>query len=381
MTDEIGTEHAASVNQADNIQLAALGSTFLWAYAVCSPFAGVLADRYSRGKIVAFSLGGWSIATVAAAFARTANELLLTRVALGIAESAYLPAAVALIGSFHSPESRARAIGCHAAALTAGLVLGGAGGGYAGGAYGWRAPLLVLGLIGTCLAAAAWFFLRDPDLTDAPVTGPWFEGLRELTQYPSYWIVLAEAMIVSIGTWIFTNWLPLYFNETHGLNLAAAGFAGTAVLQGASTAGTLIGGAISDRATRGGLARRMAVQSAAYFLAAPFLLGFVAGLPLGALYAAIALFGFVRSAGWVNDNPMICDLFGVRRRSAALALSNTFNCAAGGIGVLASGYLKASLSLGGIFAAISVVMVVAAFLDLAGYLFFIKRDLARSAVA
>ena len=106
-----------------DLQLGALGSTFLWAYALSSPFAGILADRVSRRKTVAFSLGGWSLATVAAGFARNADELLLTRAALGIAESAYLPSAVALISAYHSPESRARAIGVHVSALTAGLVL------------------------------------------------------------------------------------------------------------------------------------------------------------------------------------------------------------------------------------------------------------------
>ena len=103
-----------------DMQLAGLGSTFLWAYAVASPFAGVLADRVSRRKVVAFSLGGWSLATIAAGFARNSEELLLTRVALGIAESAYLPSAVALISAYHAPESRARAIGVHISALMAG---------------------------------------------------------------------------------------------------------------------------------------------------------------------------------------------------------------------------------------------------------------------
>lgn len=47
-----------------DIALGILGSVFLWSYALCSPVAGFLADRYSRSQIVAWSLALWSIFTV-----------------------------------------------------------------------------------------------------------------------------------------------------------------------------------------------------------------------------------------------------------------------------------------------------------------------------
>src|SRR6516162_315199 len=78
-----------------DVALAAIGSVFLWAYAVGSPFAGYLADRLSRSRLVVLSLLGWSVATIATAFVHDLTAMLLTRVFLGIAECAYLPAAVA----------------------------------------------------------------------------------------------------------------------------------------------------------------------------------------------------------------------------------------------------------------------------------------------
>ena len=44
-------------------QLGLLGSAFLWSYALASPLAGVLADRWSRWKQVAWSLALWSAVT------------------------------------------------------------------------------------------------------------------------------------------------------------------------------------------------------------------------------------------------------------------------------------------------------------------------------
>src|SRR3982751_4417735 len=46
-----------------DLGLAGIGSAFLWSYAVCSPVAGVLADRISRAKLVVFSLMAWSLVT------------------------------------------------------------------------------------------------------------------------------------------------------------------------------------------------------------------------------------------------------------------------------------------------------------------------------
>ena len=41
--------------------LGAVGSTFLWTYAVVSPFAGQLSDRFPRGRVILLSLffGAW----------------------------------------------------------------------------------------------------------------------------------------------------------------------------------------------------------------------------------------------------------------------------------------------------------------------------------
>src|SRR5690348_3874581 len=46
-----------------DVTLGVLGSVFLWSYALACPFAGWLADRYSRGLLVVWSLALWSAVT------------------------------------------------------------------------------------------------------------------------------------------------------------------------------------------------------------------------------------------------------------------------------------------------------------------------------
>ncbi len=365
---------------ASDVELGAIGTSFLWAYALASPFAGAFADRYPRSRIIAASLAAWSLVTFVTAFATSVGQILASRVILGIAEAAYLPAAIALIADYHSSDTRATAIGYHTAGLTFGLIAGGAGAGYMGEHYGWRASFIILGITGLALAVFAFFYLRDnrqqPDEATQPPP-PFLESLGILLRIPSYLVVLAEAMTVAIGTWIFLNWLPLFFKETYDLSLAAAGFAGTFMLQGAATIGLISGGYLSDWFAGAQPRRRMLMMAICYGLSAPFLLTFLTQPQLLFLNVCIFSFSFLQRMGSCNETPLLCDLLAPRFRSTAIGVMNACNCLAGGAGILLAGYLKSSYGLAGIFGGISGIMVVVAVLTAIGYRVFLVRDLAR----
>jgi predicted MFS family arabinose efflux permease len=345
-----------------DIQLAAIGSFFLWSYAAGSPFAGFLADRLPRGKTVAVSLLAWSLVTLWTGFARSSTELLLSRVVLGIAECAYLPAAVALIADHHPASTRGRAMAVHLVGLNAGLVGGGALAGYLGDIYGWRASLFVLGAAGVLLSGVCALVLREGpgrNLKNEP-TKPLKPQLQRLLGSPGYLYLAAQAMVVSVGTWMFFNWMPLYFRETFGLSLALAGFSGTAVLQVSAVAGAVIGGFLSDAAEKrepnGGRLRLMLI---CYIICAPCLLIFLTGQGILAVSLAVVAFSLFRSTATASETPTMCDLVDAGDRSTGQALMNTANTIAGGAGVFVAGYLKADWGLGGVFAGVSGLMFVA----------------------
>ena len=362
-----------------DVQLGATGSFFLWSYALGSLVAGYLGDRISRSRLVAWSLGSWSLVTLATGLAPNAESLLATRALLGFAECLYLPAAIALIADHHSSDSRATAMGLHIAGLSVGLVAGGAMAGYFGEHYGWRVSFFLLGGLGLALAAATPFVLRDAaaNLTPSAVRPTLRNNLGLIVRIPSFWILLLQAMIVSIGTWIFFNWLPLYFNETYHLSLAGAGFSAPLVIQGSGVAAVAFGGWLSDRVADGQPGRRMLAQSLFYFAAAPFLLAFLSRPAFTILIACIFCFSVLRALGGSNENAMLCDLLTPRLRSTAVGLTNAANTFAGGVGVLVAGYLKRDYGLGGVFGGISAIMVLGAALLLIGYLWFVRRDMAR----
>jgi predicted MFS family arabinose efflux permease len=368
---------------ASDVVLAAIGSLFLWSYAIGSPIWGYLADRVSRSRMIFWSLASWSLITAATALVRTSHELLAARVLLGLAESAYLPAAIALIADFHPTESRGGAMGIHTAGLNFGLVAGGVGAGYVGDHFGWRYGFALLGVVGLLLAAIARVVLRDREdaasvSREPRRTSSAPQDFLELIRIPSYLIILAEAMLISIGTWIFFNWLPLYFKETFQMSLALAGFSGTFVLQLAATGGSLLGGFSSDRFAGRRPERRMLLMSVCYLAAAPFLLAF-RGRP-AVFLLSVCIFGYslMRALGASNEGPTMCDLLQPRLRSSAIAILNTVNCFAGGAGVLITGYVKPDFGLAGVFSCVSVIVLLAAAITSAGYFFFIRKDLKRA---
>src|SRR5687768_15400567 len=64
-----------------DVQVGLLGSFFLWSYAIASPVAGSVADRFSRRRIVGYSLVSWSLITVLTGFVTNVSQLFILRIA------------------------------------------------------------------------------------------------------------------------------------------------------------------------------------------------------------------------------------------------------------------------------------------------------------
>jgi MFS family permease len=129
-------------------QLGLTGSIFLWVYGIGCPLAGQIADKYSKRVLVVVSLAIWSLVTVGTGLATSAFILLALRAAMGISESLYMPAAIALTSNAHAPEKRSRAVATLTTAQIVGTVVGAWFGGWMANQGLWREAFFILGAVG-----------------------------------------------------------------------------------------------------------------------------------------------------------------------------------------------------------------------------------------
>jgi predicted MFS family arabinose efflux permease len=332
------------------VQLGFLGTAFLWVYGLLSPLGGYAADRFGRRRIILLSLAVWSAVTWLTAHSRGYGELLAARGLMGISEAFYLPAALALIADFHSPETRSRATGLHQSGLYAGIVLGGLGGGWTGDRYGWRAAFTLLGIAGLAYAALLFAGLREAPAAPPgrAVSGqvPFVGAVRELLGSRRFLLVLGVNSLASIAYWCVYTWLALYLYERFRMSLTAAGFSSTFYIQAASFGGILGGGWLADYWSRFNPRGRTLTQSIGLGIAGPFL--FLVGYTDSrlVLLPCLVLFGLGRGLFDCNLMPVVCQIVSPRLRATAYGVLNFASCIAGGTMAAGGGILRDTLGLG-----------------------------------
>jgi MFS family permease len=329
-------------------QFGLLTSVFLWVYGIVSPFAGFLSDRFKRSHVIIVSLVIWSIVTWSTSLARTFDQLLFTRVIMGLSEACYIPAALALIADYHRGPTRSFATGLHIAGILIGQTLSFTGG-WLAEKNGWTFPFKFYGIVGVAYAVAVLLpLLRDvphgnaEPVPDQKVNGEgkvrFTDAISSLFSSGSFILQLIYFGIMGIS-WVLIGWLPTYFREHFNLSQSLAGLYATAYPSIAGFIGVLIGGAWADRWSRTNIRARIFVPVIGLCAASPaiFLSGTTGILPL-------AIFGFVFISFTLAFNepnmmPVLCLVSDTRYRATGYGILNLAGCIMGGIGIFISGVL------------------------------------------
>jgi MFS family permease len=347
----------------EDLHVGLLGTLFFWVYALCSPVAGFVADRYGRKRVIIVSLAIWSLITWLTGLARTREELLVARALMGISEACYLPAALALIAGSHGESTRAKATGLHFSGIYVGIVAGGVLGGWLGEQYGWRFPFSLLGWIGLGYSALLALLLREPaGESTASARAPFFESARQVAAEPGFPILLTVFAAASVGNSLVYTWLPLHLYERFGMTLTQAGFAATFWVQAASLGGILLGGFVADAWAQRNAKGRVRTQALGIFAAAPFLFltGATAAVPF--LIAGLIVFGLGRGIFDSNAMPVLCQLTKPQLRATGYGILNLGGTVASGLTTLGAGLLKSSIGIGGCFEVAAVILLCASLL-------------------
>src|SRR5919112_5144109 len=132
----------------------------------CLITMGTLGDRIGRRRLLLIGAAAFGVASVLAAFSRSAEMLIATRALLGIAGATLAPSTLSLIRNmFLDPAQRAFAIGVWATSFSAGAALGPLAGGLMLEFFWWGSVFLLAVPVMTLLLVLGPVLLpefRDP---------------------------------------------------------------------------------------------------------------------------------------------------------------------------------------------------------------------------
>lgn len=329
-------------------QFGLLTSVFLWVYGLLSPFAGFLADRFSRSKVIIISLFIWSLVTWLTAYATTYEELLATRALMGISEACYIPAALSLIVDYHKHSTRSLATGIHITGVMVGQSLGFIGG-WIAEIRTWNLVFVIFGVIGLLYSVVLIFTLKDAPVErnneisrKVKIDVRFFDAIKYLFSRKSFIYLLTFLGIAGFVTWIVVAWLPTYYKEFFNLSQTRAGFYATAYLYPASILGLLLGGFWADRWSIKNQYARVFIPVIGLCIAAPCV--FMASYTT-VFYLAIVFFmiyGLTRMFVDTNLMPILCLIIDNRFRATGYGILNMFSTIVGGIGIYMAGSLRDS---------------------------------------
>lgn len=216
---------------------------------------GVIADRVERRKLIALSIGIWSVMTAACGSAGTFLQLLFARMGVGIGEAGGTPASQSMLADIFPFSQRVVATSIYTLGAAAGSLLGSAAGGRIADAFGWRAAFLALAIPGVVMALLVRFTLREPrrgtlDRIAEPDTPSFKQTLQFIRSQHSLLHVLAGGTVVTYWGWGLLWWTPAFLMRSHHMTTGEAGTLTGSICGIAGALGIVAGGLLIHRLGR-----------------------------------------------------------------------------------------------------------------------------------
>lgn len=281
------------------------GPAFALFYATMGLPLGMLADRTSRKKVIAWSLGFFSLMTALCGLVTQFWQLVVARVLTGVGEAGTGPASQSMISDLFGPHERASAQAAYAVGVNVGLMIAFFCGGWLAAEFGWRIAFLAAGLPGLLLVFVLLAGVREPErrnVGDMVARPGLLDTVRTLWSRRSFpWLVFAAGFsaFASYGT---TAFVPSFLMRSHGLGPADVGLILALFVGLAGGIGTFVSGVISDRLSRRDMRWNMYVPALAALVALPF---WLMALFLDHRDLAIAALGVPLALGIVFIGPCI----------------------------------------------------------------------------
>ncbi|RMA82283.1 MFS transporter [Umboniibacter marinipuniceus] len=307
---------------------------FVFSYAFGQAIFGKVFDWIGTRLGFVLSIGVWSLATIAHAFAQGVLSLSIMRSVLGVAEAGNWPGAAKANAEWFPTKERALAQGI----FNSGAAIGGIVAipliAVLTVYFSWQLVFVIVGLLGFLWVIPWVILVKSPpgshpwitaeereyiltgQRTEESINGELVEEYNpstgELLKRKQSWGVIISSAAIDPIWWLFVFWIPIYLNEVYGMDVKAIGIYGWVPYVGAMF-GAWFGGLFAQNRLKAGWdvnKTRKTVISLGCLIMLPALLAMASpGSAINAvLIMAVILFGFQTAIGNVQTLPS--DLLG-----------------------------------------------------------------------
>ena len=299
-------------------------AAFSITYAISSPLAGLLIDRFGLNPAISAGVGLWSMAGVATGFARGLPGLVGCRAVLGAAESCGVPAVGKALHRYLLPGERALGNALSQIGLSVGAIAAPPLAVWFALHYGWRSAFVFTGVLGLAwIPVWLWVSRKAPGVEvglDAARVGACATTGGLLRDLRLWGFVAANIVSMPVYT-LWSNWSTLFLKDAQGATFVHANLLAP-VPNFFAYAGGLAGGWLSLKWVAAGApalnARRRVCRVSALLLLATAAVPWMPGP--GWATAAISLSFFAITAWSVNLYTMPLDAFGGRHAAFSVSL-------------------------------------------------------------
>ncbi|HKJ45148.1 MAG TPA: MFS transporter [Balneolales bacterium] len=318
----------------DQLQYGYIVTAFEGAYALGLLLVGRIIDKIGTKKGYSYSLFLWSLAAMGHALVQTAFGFGVARFLLGLGESGNFPAAIKATAEWFPKKERALATGFFNSGANVGAIVAPLLVPWLTLKYGWQSAFIFTGAIGfVVLVIWIWMyklpeyhekvtneelaFIKSDQEDQEQVKVPWLKLLK----YRQTWAFVIGKFLTDPIWWFYLYWLPKFFNEHYGLDLAHIGLP-LVVVYTMTTVGSIGGGWISSAFIK----RNSTINKGrklAMLICAVSVVPIIFASVVTHLWSAVALIGLAAAAhqGWsANIFTSVSDMFPTKAVGSVVGL-------------------------------------------------------------
>ena len=316
-----------------DFQIGILFSAFIVINGLATMPASYLGDRWSRTRIMAITITGWSVVSALGGIvpAGAFGLLVVMRGALGFGQAVTDPSGSSLLADFYGIDRRGRAYSMQQCLIYVGLGLGLAIGSFFGthfGSYGWRLAFGVSILPGLLIAYFCWrlpeprrgsadraHVTQEEEMeVTAPARQPLFphgvsrflgdmvRGLRTdvktILGIPTMRYALVGVSSILFVVTAVASWMPTLYERQFHLSQGSANLAFGILVIVAGIPGTLVGGLMADRWINRFLGARVVIPGVCLMISGTLFMTSFIPMPFGGAFA-LQLLAFLSAASAV----------------------------------------------------------------------------------